>query len=158
MNIRVKVIKLSKFILISLVLAAILITAVSCQGIFYIPGVSFGYYIWQDKANQIHIVWSVDRKQAGFSGSVSTDGKIEDYKKIGFEDTDNVSINNDNNKITFDAALSESDYSDELVLNIKNYSYLEFELKINGSFDLARINIGRFLANPENNIFRINKG
>jgi hypothetical protein len=150
--------KISKFILASLILAAVLIAAVSCQGIFYIPGVNFGYYIWQDKDNQIHIAWSVDRKQTGFSGSVSTDGKIIDYKKIGIEDTDIVSINNDNNKIIFDAALSESDYSDELVLNIKNYSYLEFELKINDSFDLARINIGSFLANPQDDIFRIDKG
>jgi hypothetical protein len=158
MNIKSKIKKILKFSIIGFVLFIVLITGVSCQGIFFIPGASYGYYIWQDKDKLIHIAWSDERKQINFSGWIATDGKIIDYKKIDIEDEDKITINNDKNKIEFSDSLSENDYSDEIVLNVTNYSYLEFELKINNSYDLARINIGRFLNNPQNGIFRIDKG
>jgi hypothetical protein len=158
MNIKDKIKKIGKFGAIGFLLIIVLITGVSCQGIFFIPGASYGYYIWQDKDKLIHIAWSVDRKQTDFGGWVATDGKIVDYKSIGFEDVDKININSDINKIEFSTSLSESDYSDEIILNVINYSYLEFELKINNGYDLERTNIGRFLNNPQNGIFRIDKG
>ncbi|GAI15414.1 unnamed protein product, partial [marine sediment metagenome] len=53
--------------------------------------------------------------------------------------------------------LGEDDYSDEIIFTPIDYSYLEFDLKINDSYELSRINIGEFVNNPKNNIFRIEK-
>lgn len=106
MSIKDKIKKILKFSIIGFMLLMVLITGVSCQGIFYIPGASYGYYIWQDKDKLIHIVWSAERKQTNFSGWIATDGKIIDFKKINIENEDKITINSDKNKIEFNASLS----------------------------------------------------
>jgi len=150
-------IKIFKLILIFLLLFLIVIIGVGCNGIFFIPGASYGYYIWEDKDNNIHIVWSIDRKDANFNGWIAMDGEIQDYKTLDWEENDNIIILENNSKIEFNATLGEDDYSDEIIFTPIDYSYLEFDLKINDSYELSRINIGEFINNPKNNIFRIEK-
>ena len=145
-----------KILLIALVVFSFLINA-GCQGIFFIPGASYGYYIWEDSEDNIHIAWSIDRKESVFSGWIATDGKISKYNLSGWEENDNIIISEDSCRIEFNASLDENDYSDEIILVIDNYSYLEFDLRINDGYDLSRINIGEFINNPNNNIFRIEK-
>ena len=149
--------KIFKLILIFLLLFSIVIIGTGCNGIFFIPGASYGYYIWEDSEDNIHIAWSIDRKDANFNGWIAMDGEIRDYKTLDWEENDNVKILENNSKIEFNATLSENDYSDEIILVIDNYSYLEFDLRINDGYDLSRINIGEFINNPNNNIFRIEK-
>lgn len=152
-----KYIKIFKLILIFLLLFLIVIIGVGCNRIFFIPGASYGYYIWEDKDNNIHIVWSIDRKDASFNGWIAMDGEIQDYKTLDWEENDNIKILENNSKIEFNATLGEDDYSDEIIFAPINYSYLEFDLKINDNYELSRINIGEFVNNPKNNIFRIEK-
>jgi len=152
-----KYIKIFKLILIFLLLFLIVIIGVGCNRIFFIPGASYGYYIWEDKDNNIHIVWSIDRKDASFNGWIAMDGEIRDYKTLDWEENDNIKILENNSKIEFNATLSEDDYSDEIIFTPIDYSYLEFDLKINDNYELSRINIGEFVNNPNNNIFRIEK-
>ena len=153
MNISIKVLKL---ILFSLLIFLILVIGTGCNRIFFIPGASYGYYIWEDKDN-IHIAWSIDRKESVFSGWIATDGKINEYNLLGWEENDSIKLSEDSSRIEFNASLNENDYSDEIILVIDNYSYLEFDLRINDGYDLSRINIGEFINSPKNNIFRIEK-
>jgi len=83
-----KYIKIFKLILIFLLLFSIVIIGVGCNGIFFIPGASYGYYIWEDKDNNIHIVWSIDRKDANFNGWIAMDGEIQDYKTLDWEENE----------------------------------------------------------------------
>ena len=145
-----------KLILISFLIFFILIIGVGCRGIFFIPGASYGYYIWEDKDDNIHIAWSIDRKDSRFSGEVRTNGKIIGYEVFEWEESDNILVVDDS-RIEFDATLDQYDYSDEIVFTPVDYSYLEFDLKINEGYDLSRINIGEFINSPGNNIFRIEK-
>lgn len=135
----------------------LLVGSTGCKKVFFIPGASLGYYVWQDKDNNIHIQWSSDRTENSFSGSVLTDGKITDLKKNGFEDDDKASLNSQSNKVDFTAKLTPQDYTDEIVLSLADYSYLEFELKLNGAYDLQRTNLGEFLNSPPSGIFKIGK-
>lgn len=135
----------------------LLVGGTGCKKVFFIPGASLGYYVWQDKDNNIHIQWSSDRKETSFSGSVYTDGKITELQKNGFEDDDKASLNSQSNKVDFTAKLTPEDYTDEIVLSLDNYSYLEFELKLNGAYDLQRTNLGEFLNSPPSGIFKIGK-
>ncbi|MDD5622942.1 MAG: hypothetical protein PHQ09_07290, partial [Actinomycetota bacterium] len=149
--------KISKIkIIISGFLAIlILILFAGCGGIFYVPGASFGYYIWEENSS-IFVEWSSDRKDSKFDGGISTDGKINEYELKDWEE-ENDTIKVDEDKIVFSATLSDKDYSDGFSFNAVDYTYLEFDLKINDGYDLSRINVGGFLENPENNVFRIEK-
>lgn len=155
MNVRIT--KLIMIILLIIIFLIILVIGTGCRGIFFIPGASYGYYIWEDKEGNIHIAWSIDRKDSKFSGAVQTDGKITGFKVIKWEDEDSIIVTNDN-RIEFDATLDQYDYSDEIVFTPVDYSYLEFDLKVNDKYDLSRINIGEFVNSPEENIFKIEKG
>src|SRR4030042_4188914 len=104
----------------------LLVGSTGCKKVFFIPGSSLGYYVWQDKDSNIHIQWSSDRNENSFSGSVSTDGKITNLQKNGFEDDDKASLNSQSNKVDFSAKLTPEDYTDEIVLSLADYSYLEF--------------------------------
>ncbi|MCL4416172.1 MAG: hypothetical protein M1365_05665, partial [Actinobacteria bacterium] len=85
--------RIAATILVIVFLASLLLlSSAGCKKVFFIPGASLGYYIWQDKDSNIHIQWSSDRKENSFSGSVSTDGKITDLKKNSFEDDDKASL------------------------------------------------------------------
>jgi len=126
-----------------------------CTGAFYIPGASYGYYIWEDD-NNIYIEWSVDRKDTKFEGSILTDGKITEYNLKEWEE-DNDVIKAGENKIEFSATLDNEDYSDGFDFTVQDYTYLEFDLKINDGYDLSRINLGGFLENPEDNVFTVEK-
>ena len=145
-----------KILLVALMIFPFLIISTGCKGIFFIPGASYGYYIWEDKDDDIHIAWSIDRKDSRFSGEVQTDGKITGYEVFEWEESDSILVIDDS-RIEFDATLDQYDYSDEIVFTPADYSYLEFNLKINDGYDLSRINIGEFINSPENNIFRIEK-
>ncbi|MBU4292494.1 MAG: hypothetical protein KJ770_00385, partial [Actinobacteria bacterium] len=136
-------VRVSAIILIIVFSVSLLIVGgTGCKKVFFISGASLGYYVWQDKDSNVHIQWSSDRKETSFSGSVSTDGKITDLKKNGFEDDDKASLNSQSNKVDFTAKLTPDDYTDEIVLSLVDYSYLEFELKLNGAYDLQRTNLG----------------
>jgi len=154
---KTKIIKAIAVLFAGVMLIALMGGLVSCSGATFLPGASFGYFIWEDSDSNIHVAWSVDRKETSFTGRISTDGVIEDYELVGFEESDIFKINKSNNSIDFEAALSEDDFSDELVFKGNSYSYIEFELKINDAYDLSRTNIGAFLNNPDQGVFRIDK-
>jgi len=135
----------------------LLLSLVSCTGVAFVPGASFGYFIWEDSDSNIHITWSVDRKDTSFDGKIDTDGIIADYELVGFEENDKFNINESKNSMDFDATLSEDDFSDEIIFKASGYSFIEFDLKINDAYDLSRTNLGAFLNNPEQGTFRIDK-
>jgi len=138
-------------------LAALILPLLSgCRGIFYIPGASYGYYIWEEDSN-IFVEWSADRKDSKFDGRISTDGKITEYKLNEWEEENDV-IKVGENKIEFSATLSSEDYSDGFSFTPQGYTYLEFDLKMNDGYDLSRTNVGGFLENPEESVFKIEKG
>ncbi len=143
--------------IIVLVLTAVLILTLfsGCRGVFYIPGASYGYYIWEED-NNIYVEWSIDRKESEFEGRILTDGKITAYNLNGWEENDTIKVEGD--KIEFSAALDDTDYSDGFSFAIQDYTYLEFDLKMNGGYDLSRVNLGGFLENPEESVFRIGNG
>ena len=144
-----------KTIILIFLAALILPLLAGCRGIFYIPGASYGYYIWEEDSD-IFVEWSTDRKDSKFDGRISTDGKITEYKLNEWEEENDV-IKIGEDKIEFSATLDSQDYSDGFSFTLKDYTYLEFDLKINDSYDydLSRINVGGFLENPESNVFRI---
>ncbi len=144
-------------LIIVLLISLLLIGSTGCKKVFFISGASLGYYVWQDKESNIHIQWSSDRTENSFSGSVSTDGKITSLVKNGFEDDDKASLNSQSDRVEFSAKLTDKDYTDEIVLAFADYSYLEFELKLNDAYDLQRTNLGEFLNSPPSGIFRIGK-
>lgn len=126
-----------------------------CSGVTFIPGASYGYYVWED-SGKINIQWSVDRKDTTFSGYIKTDGNINDYELIGWEEPDQLEKEKDT--ISFKSTLSREDYSDGIVISIDEYEYIEFDLKINDGYDLSRVHLGIFLENPENSPFIVEKG
>lgn len=143
--------------LVLIILIAVLALAVSsgCRGFFFIPGASYGYYIWEEE-DSIHIEWSIDRKDSKFSGRVSTDGRITDYSLENWEESDEVTSRKEND-IEFEASLGRHDYSDAIILTIEDHTYINFNLKINDGHDLTRVNIGAPLENPKEPGFRIQK-
>ncbi|MFZ3386623.1 MAG: hypothetical protein WA120_05550 [Candidatus Hydromicrobium sp.] len=148
-----------KIIILVFLAALILSLLAGCRGIFYIPGASYGYYIWEEDS-KVFVEWSADRKDSKFDGRILTDGKITGYKlKEWEEENDVIKVGED--KIEFSATLDSQDYSDGFSFAPQDYTYLEFDLKIKINdeydYDLSRINIGGFLENPENNVFRIEK-
>jgi hypothetical protein len=145
----------SKIVICTVLAGLFMLFAGGCRGISYIPGASFGYYIWEE-GSRIFIEWSVDKKDTKFDGSISTDGKITDYKLTGWEEGIDV-IKIEEDRIVFSATLNDNDYSDGFNFNIEDHTYLEFDLKINDGYDLNRINAGGFLENPESNVFKIDK-
>ena len=151
-----KRISLTAKIIIFVFLAVLILPLLAgCRGIFYISGASYGYYIWEEGSN-IFVEWSADRKDSKFDGWISTDGKITEYKLKEWEEENDV-INVGEDEIDFSATLGSKDYSDGFSFTVQDHTYLEFDLKMNDGYDLNRINIGGFLENPENNIFRIEK-
>ncbi len=145
-----------KKVLISVFLSALLLVILTgCTGVFYVPGASYGYYIWEDDGS-IFVEWSADRKDTKFSGSVLTDGQIAEYSLKDWEENDEL-VKTAENIIEFSALLNKEDFSDGFSFIPQNYTYIEFDLKINGEYDLSRINVGGFLENPEDNVFRIEK-
>ena len=149
-----------KTIILIFLAALILPLLAGCRGIFYIPGASYGYYIWEEDS-KVFVEWSADRKDSKFDGRILTDGKITEYKLKQWEEENDV-IKVEENKIEFSATLDSEDYSDGFSFTLKDYTYLEFDLKIkiNDEYnhDLSRINIGGFLENPEESVFKIEKG
>jgi len=126
-----------------------------CAGLNYMPGVSNGYYIWKDAASKIHVAWTMERKAGEFSGWIGTDGNITDYQQAGFGQDDKLILNAEKNRLDFSAPLSDKELAKEIVFSVSGYSYLEFELKVNNSYDLGRIHIGEYLANPKDAVFKI---
>jgi len=143
---------------IILVFLAVLILPLlaGCRGIFYIPGASYGYYIWEEDS-KVFVEWSADRKDSKFDGRISTDGKITEYKLNEWEEENDV-IKVGEDKIEFSATLDSQDYSDGFSFTLQDYTYLEFDLKMNDDYDLSRTNIGGFLENPEESVFKVEKG
>jgi hypothetical protein len=142
--------------MIILVVAVVLMGLISgCQRVPFVPGASYGYYIWEDEKG-VHIFWSVDRKDTSFSGTIAVDGELGDYELVDWEDTDNVDI--DGSTVSFTADLSREDYSDGIILQITDYEKLELDLMINGGHDLSRVHAGAFLNNPSDSPFIIEKG
>ena len=147
--------KITKF-LPCLLLVLVMLLLTGCTGICYIPGASYGYYIWEDDGT-IFVEWSVDRKDTKFNGSITTDGEISSYDLKGWEEDSDV-IKVEENEIRFSSTLDGEDYSDGFNFIPDDYAYLEFDLKINDGYDLSRVNLGGFLENPGDNVFRIEKG
>jgi hypothetical protein len=141
-----------KTALLILTLFLVLTLVAGCRGISYVPGASYGYYIWEENG-RIYVEWSRDRVDSDFSGSISTDGKITAYNLSEWEEDDLFETNE--NKIEFSATLDEEDYSDGFSFDPGDYTWLEFDLKIDGEYDLERINLGSYLENPEEDVFKI---
>jgi hypothetical protein len=143
-------------IMIILVVAVVLLGIISgCQKVLFMPGASFGYYLWEDEKG-VHIFWSVDRKDTSFSGTIAVDGELTDYELVDWEDADNADI--DDGIVSFTANLSREDYSDGIILKVTDYEKLELDLMINGVYDLSRVHTGAFLNNPSTSPFIIEKG
>ena len=148
-----KVFKL-KTVIFSFLAGLILLPLTGCMENSYISGASFGYYIWEEDSS-IFVEWSADRKDTNFDGAILTDGKITACTVKEWEEEDVINVAE--NKINFSAALDKGDYSDGFSFTLEDYTYLEFDLKINDGYDLSRINLGGFLESPEGNVFRIGK-
>jgi hypothetical protein len=141
------------FILVLILLLAVLPIILSgCQRLSFIPGASYGYYIWEDDG-KIHISWSIDRKDAAFSGSISTDGEIGDVELVAWEDNDISEITGDT--LSYTSTLDTEDYTDGIIVEITGYTYIELDPRINNGYDLSRVHLGTFLNNPEDSPFRI---
>ncbi len=123
-----------------------------CQKMNFIPGASYGYFIWEE-GEKIYISWSIDRKDASFTGSIKTDGSIDNMNLIAWEEEDGTKLTG--NTLSYTANLGVDDYTDGLVLEMSEYEYIEFDLRINDGYDLSRVHVGAFLKNPENSPFRI---
>jgi len=145
-------------IVVSLALLVLTVSLLAgCQGIFYIPGASYGYYIWEEDGT-IFVEWSVDRKDTKFSGKITTDGEISSYNLKEWEEDSDI-IRTGEKEIIFSSTLDGEDYSDGFNFIPEDYTYLEFDLKINNNYDeLSRINVGGFLENPGDCVFRVEKG
>ncbi|MCD4670796.1 MAG: hypothetical protein K8S14_10165 [Actinomycetia bacterium] len=142
-------------ILIMLLLLAVITTAVSgCRKVFFMPGASYGYYVWEEEG-KIHISWSVDRKDTAFSGFIETDGRIESFETVDWEEADIADAGE--NRISYSSTLDEGDYTDGMIIEIADHEYIELDLMINGGYDLSRVHLGAFLENPTNSPFRIEK-
>ena len=144
-----------KIVISSIFIFLIMLPAWGCRGIFYIPGASYGYYVWEEDS-RIFVEWSIDQKESKFDGSISTDGKITDHELTGWEEEIDV-IKVEEDRIVFSATLNDNDYSDGFNFDVEGHTYLEFDLKINDGYDLNRVNVGEFLENPESNVFKIEK-
>ncbi|MBM3713145.1 MAG: hypothetical protein FJW56_06880, partial [Actinobacteria bacterium] len=146
-----------KLLFLCILTACLFMSSFGCTRLMFLPGISSGYYIWKDSSEKIHVAWSMERNQAVFNGWVATDGVIAGFDGIGFADDDTVSLNSERNKLEFNAPIAQKELSQEIVLDVRDYSYLEFELKINDGYDLERTHVGEYLANPETAVFRIDK-
>ncbi|MDD3818997.1 MAG: hypothetical protein PHG41_04105 [Actinomycetota bacterium] len=142
-----------QIITLSFLTMAVLLLA-GCSGISYTPGASFGYFIWEENG-RIFVEWSAERTDTSFTGTISTDGEISSYRLKEWEEDDVINVAED--KIKFTATLSSEDYSDGFNFKIADYDYIEFDLKINDEYELSRINVGGFLENPRENVFRIDE-
>ena len=147
----------SKIIILIAVSLMALVLLCSCSSPFFIPGASLGYFIWQDSENNIHLEYTVERKDAKFEGRIETDGIINSYLFVDSEEKDKIEMNEQKNRLDFSSKLSAQNYFEKIVLDIRDYSFVEFELKIDGANDLARIHLGRFLNNPKEAVFKIDK-
>ena len=141
-------------VLMILLAVAVLLAVSGCTGIFFIPGASYGYYIWEE-GDSIRLEWSVDKIDSKFVGAISTDGQIIDHRVDVWEENDIIIVTE--NSVNFESLLSSSDYSDAIILTFKDHTYIEFDLGINDGHDLSRIHIGGYLENPETDLFRIDK-
>ncbi len=146
--------KINRVLAVAL-LVAIIVILTGCTGIFYVPGASYGYYIWEED-DSIFVEWSADRKETEFEGIISTDGEITSHTLKEWEQDEDV-IKAGENIVSFSSTLDAEDYSDGFSFTLKDYSYLEFDLKMNDGYDLSRINLGGFLESPEEGTFRIEK-
>ena len=146
----------SRIVLIIIFMIITMLFATSCSKAFFISGVSIGYFIWQDDDKNIHVSWSSDRTESNFTGTFTTDGRFDDIVKSNFEENDKLNISENN--LSFDCMLDEEDYNDEISFKCNDYSYIEVNLKIDGQTDLNRINIGKFLNSPDQEVFRIESG
>ena len=93
-----------KFIVVFLAAAVLLGIVSGCQRVFFMPGASYGYYIWEDEKG-VHIFWSVDRKDTSFSGTIAVDGELTGYELVDWEDADIAVI--DDSKVSFEANLRD---------------------------------------------------
>ena len=152
-----KILRSKIFKIVIVFFAALILTGVlsGCQRILFIPGASYGYYIWEEES-RIHISWSVDRKDTSFSGYITVDGELDGYELTDWEDADRADI--DESTVSFTSTLGTEDYSDGIILEVGDYDRLELDLMINGGYDLSRVHVGAFLENPGNSPFIIEKG
>ena len=141
-----------KNLLIIFILISFILVFAGCQKLNFIPGASYGYYIWEEDGS-IHISWSIDRKDASFTGSIRTDGDIIGIELIDWEENDDTATGR--NAISYTSTLGFEDYTDGIIIEIQEYEYIEFDLRIDDSYDLSRVHIGAFLNNPESSPFRI---
>ena len=146
---------ISKIVIVFLAAAVLLGVLSGCQMVFFIPGASYGYYIWEEEG-RVHILWSVDRKDTSFSGSIAVDGELTGYELVDWEDADHADI--DNGTVSFVSTLGTEDYSDGIILEVADYDQLELDLMINGGYDLSRVHVGAFLKNPSGSPFILEKG
>lgn len=142
-------------IALALILFLAIMMLTGCMEISFVPGASFGYYLWQEE-DTIFLEWSANKKETAFSGIIATDGTISDSQLIDWEDgTDTSTVSRQ--EIHYNSMLDESDYSDGISFTAQDYTYIQFDLRVNDGYDLKRINIGRFLEYPEQSPFRIDE-
>jgi hypothetical protein len=142
---------MKKILVIAIAFALLLLTG--CKAALFIPGASIGYFISRGDDGAVLVEYSTDRKEALFSGTITTDGYFTEVRSLRFDDEQVFTRKAD--LIEFSSRLTESEFADTLVIRAQGHSYLEFDLRINDSYDLNRINIGRFLHNPDEQTFRV---
>jgi hypothetical protein len=143
---------MKKIAIICISLLTVMLLA-GCKTLSFIPGASIGYFLTRSADGTITMEYSTDKKDALFSGSISTDGSFTEITSLRFDEEEVFTVSD--NTVSFSARLSESEFADIMIIRAQGHSYVEFDLRINDSYDLARVNIGEFLNNPESPVFRL---
>jgi len=149
---RSNIFKIMAILIVAVVMSGIIS---GCRKVLFMPGASYGYYIWEDEKG-INIFWSADRKDTSFSGTILVDGELAGYELFDWEDADIADVSD--GTVSFTANLGREDYSDGIILQVTEYKQLEFDLMINGGYDLSRVNAGAFLNSPSDSPFVMEKG
>lgn len=118
------------------------------------PGDSSGYFIWHDSRGWNLITTAEGRREHHFSGTIRTDGEIQNVKAMRLERGDRLRPDYRKDSIQFSFRSNEQE--DGIHFNISGERYVQFELYIDGRrVDPRFIFVGRQGWRPSQSPFRI---
>ncbi len=148
-----------KLFFIAIVLFLFVIIISGCSRPVLIPGTQDRIMIWQEDENLFKVYFSTKiaavRSYEGhvITGNISTDGSIESK---GYKLNETDYIKNDDNKIDLEIALDNNNYYKGIDLNITEYTYVEFDIKMDDYYRKDITSLGTNINYPEENIIRVN--